>query len=373
MLSGCATTGTRRDLACSALPPVNVDPSRIIRTVAGLRPYRASGFVVRRDPFGDKTVVHNYGHGGAGITLSWGSSRLATNLGLPGHSGPVAVIGAGVMGLTTARLVQEAGFPVTIYTAALSPDTTSNVAGGQISPFGHFSEDAVTPEWRAQFAAAMAYSWSRFQLMAGDKYGVRWLPTYEESRRTEPTAYESFMPDWRVLSRGDHPFDLENVVRYRTMYVETPRFLRQLTADVLGAGGRILLRRFATPADLGGLAGKTGVQLHRHRRAATCSATRNFIPFAASSPCCSRSRRCFTPRPAAGGTCSLGSTASCSAGRSSGTCGTRRPSRRPSTGSSGRIATSSAASAAPLEVVRSAPNLAEDELPNLHSPERRDT
>ena len=224
LLAGCATTGPRRDaLACTALPPVRVDPSRIIRTVAGLRPYRASGFVVRCDPFGDKAVVHNYGHGGAGITLSWGSSRLATNLGLPGHSGRVAVIGAGVMGLTTARLVQEAGFPVTIYTAALSPETTSNVAGGQISPFGHFSEDAVTPEWRAQFAAAMAYSWSRFQLMAGDKYGVRWLPTYEESRRTEPTAYESFMPDWRVMSGGDHPFDLENVVRYRTMYVETPR------------------------------------------------------------------------------------------------------------------------------------------------------
>ena len=101
-LSACATTGTRREQACSALPPVNVDPSRVVRTVAGLRPYRASGFVVRRDPFGGKAVAHNYGHGGAGITLSWGSSRLATNLGLPGHSGPVAVIGAGVMGLIAA-------------------------------------------------------------------------------------------------------------------------------------------------------------------------------------------------------------------------------------------------------------------------------
>ena len=44
------------------------------------------------------------------------------------------------MGLTTARLVQEAGFPVTIYTEALTPDTTSNIAGGQISPFGHFDD-----------------------------------------------------------------------------------------------------------------------------------------------------------------------------------------------------------------------------------------
>ena len=252
LLSGCATIGPRRE-ACTALPPVNVDASRIIRTVAGLRPYRASGFVVRREQLLEKALVHNYGHGGAGITLSWGSSRLATNLGLPGHSGPVAVVGAGVMGLTTARLVQEAGFQVTLYTAALSPDTTSNVAGGQISPLGHFSEDAVTPEWRAQFAAAMAYSWSRFQILAGDKYGIRWLPTYEESRRTEPTPSESFMPDWRVLSPGDHPFPLENVVRYRTMYVETPRFLRQLTADLLMAGGKIRLRKFATPGNLADL------------------------------------------------------------------------------------------------------------------------
>ena len=250
LLSGCVTTGTRRELACTALPPVKVDAGRIIRTVAGLRPYRASGFVVRREQLAGKVLIHNYGHGGAGITLSWGSSRLATNLGLQGHSGPVAVLGAGVMGLTTARLVQEAGFPVTIYSAALSPETTSNVAGGQISPFGHFSEDAVTPEWRAQFAAAMAYSWSRFQIMAGDRYGIRWLPTYEESRRTEPAPSESFMSDWRVLSPGDHPFPVDSMVGYRTMYVETPRFLRQLTADILSAGGKIKLRKFASPAEL---------------------------------------------------------------------------------------------------------------------------
>lgn len=249
LLSGCATIGPRRE-ACTALPSVNVDAGRIIRTAAGLRPYRPSGFVVRRDQLDGKALVHNYGHGGAGITLSWGSSRLATNLGLQGHAGPVAVVGAGVMGLTTARLVQEAGFPVTIYTAALPPETTSNVAGGQISPFGHFSEDAVTPEWRAQFAAAMAYSWRRFQNMVGDDYGIRWLPTYEETQRTEPTELESFMPDWRVLSRADHPFPVESMVRYSTMYVETGRFLRQLTADVLTAGGRIQVRKFASPVEL---------------------------------------------------------------------------------------------------------------------------
>ena len=48
------------------LPPVNVAPERVIRTLAGLRPYRAQGFVVRAEALGDKRLVHNYGHGGVG-------------------------------------------------------------------------------------------------------------------------------------------------------------------------------------------------------------------------------------------------------------------------------------------------------------------
>jgi glycine/D-amino acid oxidase-like deaminating enzyme len=253
VLPGCVSTprpGTAHRSSC--LAPVDVAASRVIRTVAGLRPFRRSGFVVRAEALGAKKLVHNYGHGGAGITLSWGSSRLATQLGLQGHVGPVAVIGAGVMGLTTARLVQEAGFPVTLYTEALPPHTTSNIAGGQISPFGHFSEGDITPEWRAQFEAAMDYSWRRFQIMVGDDYGIRWLPTYQESGNVARWS-DRFHPDARALTPAEHPFPVEQMVRYNTMYVETGRFLRELTKDVQVAGGRIEVRRFATPADIGAL------------------------------------------------------------------------------------------------------------------------
>jgi len=257
LLPGCATTrpaavATPRR-AC--LPPVQASRDRLIRAVAGLRPYRASGFVVRAEPLGDKRLVHNYGHGGAGITLSWGSSRLAADLGLPGHSGPVAVIGAGIMGLTTARLVQEAGFPVTIYTAALPPDTTSNIAGGQWSPFGHYSQSAVTPEWRAQFAAALDYSWRRFQIMVGEDYGVRWHTTYTiGGGGPDPSdPLDRYRPAGRKLTAGEHPFPYDDVARYDTMYVETGRFVRELAREVQIAGGRIAVRRFETPAQLGGL------------------------------------------------------------------------------------------------------------------------
>lgn len=246
-LPGCATT--RRNsaqLRATCLPPVDVSPERVIRTVAGLRPFRPAGFRVEREALGQTSVVHNYGHGGAGITLSWGTSKLAIDLGLPGHAGPVAVIGAGIVGLTTARLVQEAGFPVTIYAAALPPDTTSNVAGGQIHAYGHFDRTVATSEWQAQAERAEDYSWRRFQIMVGDDYGIHWLPTFVEGGG----QVGPHMPAHRFLEPKTWPFGGDRLLRYDTMYVETGRFLRELTKDIQLAGGRIVIRRFVTPADV---------------------------------------------------------------------------------------------------------------------------
>src|ERR1044072_428085 len=56
--------------------PVNVSRDRRSRAVVGLRPYRAEGFVSKAERMGEKLLIHNYGHGGAGITLSWGAATL---------------------------------------------------------------------------------------------------------------------------------------------------------------------------------------------------------------------------------------------------------------------------------------------------------
>jgi glycine/D-amino acid oxidase-like deaminating enzyme len=253
VLSGCATVGTRRYSGCTPLAPVLVDQSRVIRTLAGLRPYRRQGFVVRAEQLGEKRLVHKYGHGGGGITLSWGTSKLATELGLQAHSGPVAVLGSGVVGLSAARLVQEAGFPVTIYTAALPPDTTSNIAGGQFHPAYAFNEDAVTPLFTAQFTRALEYSWRRFQIMVGDDYGIRWLPTYVETDSPEAKTIATFPPINRMLTAAENPFPWSGTLRYDTMYIETGRYLRQMIRDVQIAGGRIEVRKFATPSDIAAL------------------------------------------------------------------------------------------------------------------------
>jgi len=247
-LSACATIP--KGAGCSPLPPVRIDGSRVLGAYACLRPYRASGFVVRREPLADKMLVHNYGHGGAGITLSWGTSKLAASLGLQGHSGPAAVIGAGVMGLTTARLLQEAGIPVTIYTADVPPNTTSNLAGGQWGPTGHYREAAVSPEWRAQYRAALAISWQRFQALDPVRYGIQWLPTYTEASRVGPPGLEPYYPGSRLLAPSEHPFPVRDLAVYRTMYVEVGRYMAQLAEDFLRAGGKIQIRRFGSPAEL---------------------------------------------------------------------------------------------------------------------------
>jgi glycine/D-amino acid oxidase-like deaminating enzyme len=154
------------------------------------------------------------------------------------------------MGLTTARLVQEAGLPVTIYTAELTASTTSSQAGGQWGPTGHYRDAAVAAEWRAQYKSALALSWRRFQAMNAGRYGIRWLPTYTEAERVAAPGVEPYYPDSRVLGAGDHPFAADNLAVYRTMYVEVGRYLAELTADVLGAGGQIRVRRFASAGDL---------------------------------------------------------------------------------------------------------------------------
>ena len=53
-----------------SIPPLRIEPDRLLRTTVGLRPYRPEGFVVRNERLGEKILVHDYGHGGSGMTLT---------------------------------------------------------------------------------------------------------------------------------------------------------------------------------------------------------------------------------------------------------------------------------------------------------------
>ncbi|PYP85347.1 MAG: FAD-dependent oxidoreductase [Blastocatellia bacterium AA13] len=239
--------------------PVNVARERVIRTVVGLRPFRQSGFVVRAESLGDKLLVHNYGHGGAGMTLSWGTAQLAADLiSESGKSGPAAVIGCGVIGLSTARTLQRRGFAVTIYAKSLPPETTSNISGASWSPTSIVETAHRTSTWDAQFERAARIAHRAYQLLIGDEYGVRWREQYylTDDEDDDPVGFgeiRDLFPDWRRLDKREHPFPTRYAVVENLMFIEPSIYLNTLLRDFYIAGGRIRNAFFMEPGQLGGL------------------------------------------------------------------------------------------------------------------------
>lgn len=111
---------------------VQVNRARIQRSLVGLRPARKGGFRLDHENVGDTHIFHNYGHGGDGVTLSWPCAHwVADEVSKLGRKS-IAIIGAGVSGLSTAFLLSGRGHQVTVYADKFSPQTTSNVAGAMI-------------------------------------------------------------------------------------------------------------------------------------------------------------------------------------------------------------------------------------------------
>ena len=74
-----AATTDRILAECSRV--LNIDKPNVLAERVGLRPFRKSGVRLERGRLGDaRTVIHNYGHGGSGFTLSWGCACEVVNL-----------------------------------------------------------------------------------------------------------------------------------------------------------------------------------------------------------------------------------------------------------------------------------------------------
>jgi D-amino-acid oxidase len=255
-----------RALAATSLQrrfaPVNVARNRVIREVVGLRPYRPSGFVVRAERIGPKLLVHNYGHGGGGVTLSWGTATLAVELARDfvnvrplTRRAPTrfAVIGCGVSGLSTAILLQRrfqnGPGTVTIYARDLPPNTTSNIAGASWSPTSVFEPEQITATFTDQFRAAAQISNRAFQLLVGEQYGVRWIETLEFLRNEASLERElpggnALYPQLEIHRDPDRYFGFPFVRQYYTMLIEPSVYLPALLRDFYVAGGKLVVKEF---------------------------------------------------------------------------------------------------------------------------------
>ena len=262
-----ATELTLLQNATRRLAPVKVARNRIIRSVVGLRPFRPEGCVVAAEPLGRKLLVHNYGHGGAGVTLSWGTATLAIDLArafvqtatVPSRrrrtqaSINFAVLGCGVSGLTTALLLQRQfrgpANTFTIYAKELPPNTVSNVAGAWWSPTTVYDAGTITSQFAEQFRVACRISNRAFQELVGPEYGVRWIETLElyrneASLQRELTGGNDLYAQIEIDRDPANRFGFPFARRFYSMLIEPHTYLRALMRDFLTSGGRIIVREF---------------------------------------------------------------------------------------------------------------------------------
>jgi D-amino-acid oxidase len=234
-------------------PDFSFDPDVPGACIAGVRPFRKGSYRLEPELLSGKFVVHNYGHGGAGITLSWGCAarvrdivkdHLATS-----HDNAVAVLGAGVMGLTAATLLLDLGLKVTIYTARLPAATTSFKAGGQwavsVVEFGGKEKELTE---------IIKSAYTTFKGSIGRGFGVSERPNYTASRSHNLELVLQLAPGLipKPVKLARMPFEGHTRAgfEYQTLLIEPPIFLSRLEADLRTRNVGFVSRTFASSSEI---------------------------------------------------------------------------------------------------------------------------
>lgn len=241
----------------TTLPKPDLSDSAILRFVHGVRPCRTGGLRLETDEAAGKRIVHNYGHGGCGVTLGLGCAeevvRLIGPLAAPGRE-PVGVLGGGVTGLTAALALARAGYRVRIYAQAYAHETVSNIAGALWLPTG-IDFPAPGPA-RDRFNALLRRSHQMLSALDPARWGVRELPVYEpiETEHHDEYFESGTLAPPRPMNATDPSVPGLGQGRvFRTLFIDTPRFLTELRRELDAIGVAIDTRLLASIDDIAAL------------------------------------------------------------------------------------------------------------------------
>ena len=147
-----------------------------------------------------KVIAHNYGHGGGGWTLGPGSTKYVNSLlidsplakELSDQSTPIAIIGAGLVGLFTAYDLVKRGYSnITIYAEKIDC-LASHYAGGLLAPVSMDNDHAMQPIIdQIGIDAYRFYDGVARNKNDDFKQGARLVPSYFNSR--EDSGLEAYV------------------------------------------------------------------------------------------------------------------------------------------------------------------------------------
>lgn len=274
MAALAASSDARPRFVVPPLAPIRMDARLITRTTVCLRPFRAAGPRLEVERIGDKRMVHNYGHGGSGWSLSWGSAAMAAAYALEGGARETAVIGCGAIGITTAVTLLRAGAKVTIYASERLPQTRSARASGMWTPDSRIADaDRVAPGFPVLWERMARLSWARHQTYVGlPGEPVAFIDRYNLAAAANPNAQprpprpasdirfahyaealNDIVPPARELSPDQHPFPVANARLEPTMQFNIADLADRLMTEFLMEGGRIETRTFNAVSELASL------------------------------------------------------------------------------------------------------------------------
>ncbi len=255
-----------------SIVPIRVSDDLVTHITVCLRPFRRAGPRIEIEKLGAKTIVHNYGHGGSGWSLSWGSAEEALALVRQTGERKIAVIGAGAIGLTTALSAQRAGMQATIYAKDRFPDVRSARATGTWSPDSRIAmksdiDEAFAARWermaRTSFTRFNEYKAKGNAVEITDRYFLGDAETGQDQSAPEPEVEPQdefaehlhqrlgrLFPKSEVFENGMAPFATPYVRRGHSMTFNIKQLAEQLTAEFLAAGGKFVRKEFHTPASV---------------------------------------------------------------------------------------------------------------------------
>ncbi|TCO32886.1 D-amino-acid oxidase [Kribbella steppae] len=152
----------------------------------------------------------------------------------------VIVVGSGVIGLTTAVRLAEAGHRVEVVAAEPPQATTSAVAGALWGPWLVEPRGPILP-WAAHSLKVLR------ELADQPDTGVRVATGIEVSRtKYDPPGWASLLPDRKPCASEELPSGYSHGVRYSAPLIDMPVHLDYLLTRLRAAGGTLTIQRLTS-------------------------------------------------------------------------------------------------------------------------------